>query len=161
MPPTIFISYRVMDRYSQFDNGMAPSQNGSVFIHKHIESQYESVLDSPELLSVLHVDGVTSFDTPIFSNYSDIAGTGGNVRVVLRHVLGGQAVIDLCRITAATECSEGTAACSDGVDQDCDGLVDGDDPDCGEKTLSYGSTVPPWHVRLHVFLCFCTLLTSS
>ncbi|EFJ45818.1 hypothetical protein VOLCADRAFT_105831 [Volvox carteri f. nagariensis] len=42
---------------------------------------------------------------------------------------GGEALLELCRYTARTE-ADGMGGCFDGMDNDCDGLVDYEDEDC-------------------------------
>jgi subtilisin family serine protease len=53
--------------------------------------------------------------------------------------------------------------CTDGIDNDCDGLVDKNDPDCGGSSVSggCGTTLPPedgqWHGLPEMFLILVTL----
>lgn len=41
---------------------------------------------------------------------------------------GGSAVVSICRNTSTVETA---ATCNNGLDDDCDGLIDAADPDCG------------------------------
>lgn len=52
---------------------------------------------------------------------------------------GGAAVVSICRRSSTAETVD---TCSNGLDDDCDGLIDAADPDCG-GVLANSSPPPP------------------
>ena len=52
----------------------------------------------------------------------------------------GAAVISICRNSSRAETA---ATCSNGLDDDCDGLIDAADPDCGAQLPPSSPSLPP------------------
>ena len=74
---------------------------------------------------------------------------------------GGAAVVSICRRSGTSE-TPGT--CSNGLDDDCDGLVDADDPDCGAVLASpppHSSPPPPTEGGLQQAADTVWLIVSS
>jgi hypothetical protein len=79
--------------------------------------------------SLFHYDGAVW--TPVHAQGLEL-GTGASIAIwgVPRHLfVTGAGVSELDRARPWT-CRTHETGCGDGVDDDCDGLIDGDDPDC-------------------------------
>jgi hypothetical protein len=61
--------------------------------------------------------------------------TAGSLVVRVNSLIANAAVVAICRPQGATETS-----CGDGLDNDCDGLIDGFDPDCPRLPNEYPTT---------------------
>jgi hypothetical protein len=135
---TIFISYRVRNTtVGGYDSGVATKHHMKVLIHAYNGSQTERqfgqkslLLDwGPKFQKAVTWDptGSTwaSSFVPITKGFYNGYDVGGGVVVTVKSVLPTQAVIDVCRQFEKLESS-----CNNGQDDDCDNLIDDEDPDC-------------------------------
>ncbi|PNH10563.1 Autolysin [Tetrabaena socialis] len=125
--PRYYISYRVRNTtMGAFDSGLPAEQSRRVFIHAYNGTQDLRAPQNFHAKSVLLASGQASFTwTSPFWNASVLLGGGLVVRV--ERVNDTEAIVALCRQTMLKEAGE---ACGDGVDNDCDGKPDSEDPDC-------------------------------
>ncbi|KAG2443666.1 hypothetical protein HXX76_002015 [Chlamydomonas incerta] len=149
----LFVSYRARVSGLSYDNGLSDNYHRRVFIHEFNETAdnkaSETAGDMPSslILAVLDTkDNVTKLNKVITDdwgalpdNYTYVA-PGGKGRLVIRVVKtrATNASIQLCHATAFEETD-----CSDGIDNDCDGLQDSDDPDCEDGGVAEDSSPPP------------------
>ncbi|GIL56995.1 hypothetical protein Vafri_12260 [Volvox africanus] len=111
---TFMFSYRMSFR--NFDE-LAPGFVGGTNVHLF------SVADQADLKDSVHLELLTS-GSP---SWTDPSGT-----LIVRQVASSSlaAIVTVCRPDGATEATY--EKCTDFWDNDCDGLVDADDPDCAQ-----------------------------
>ncbi|GFR45312.1 hypothetical protein Agub_g6672, partial [Astrephomene gubernaculifera] len=123
--PNYLISFRT--RTSTFDNILPSTLNNKVFIHNFNGTTSERDWNRSMLITTLGRSGV--FTSP-FVDMGNDKFSGGGVRIrVVSITAGVSATVQICRFTVLEE--SGGDMCADGIDNDCDGLIDADDPDCG------------------------------
>lgn len=128
-----------------FDSGLREPYNRKVFVHMYnatANARPDPFQDDTAILAVLDADPLLrrnlqggGFDVSNTFTFVPPDGSlaGGKLRIMVSEVaadLSG-ATVDFCRFTQDVEGSGmDDPSCSDGVDNDCDGLQDDDDPDC-------------------------------
>lgn len=144
----LFISYRVRQPAPGFDSGLKNDMNQRVFIHSYnltIQSQprpdpsgttaYKptviAVLDlKPAKMKIMKEIPVTNFTRYWFEKISM------GIHIHIKSKTPTQAVIGICKFVSQNENTK--AQCTDGLDNDCNGLIDAGDPACwsvlGTKT---------------------------
>ncbi|GLC65989.1 hypothetical protein PLESTF_000369900 [Pleodorina starrii] len=100
-------------------------------VHEFIQTANAMSAD-PNHPSTLHMAGLIEGPGNATTYTQMITGSGG-IRIALKSRTALAATVTVCRFLNQTE-AVGSRSCSDGADNDCDGLVDLDDPDC--KPLS-------------------------
>lgn len=139
--PTIYLGYRVTGaKPSQFDSGLPAEYSMKVHVHQYnyTRSKADAWDLSTNLVGAVGSGGEYS---AVFFRASaappNLQGivpdgwpglTSGGLRVWVGKVNTTAAEVVLCRITHLKE--EGLELCFDGLDNDCDGQMDGDDPKC-------------------------------
>ncbi|GIL58793.1 hypothetical protein Vafri_13785 [Volvox africanus] len=138
----LYVSYRVRQSTpGAYDSGLQDDLNNRVWVHEYNETANAIPANyrmPPLSLAVLSDDIVRDPSTkqpspPIVSgygvlprSYSQFLPGRGGVTITLRRKTSQLAVVSVCRATSLNE----TGFCSDGIDNDCDGLVDVADTDC-------------------------------
>ncbi|KAG2437917.1 hypothetical protein HXX76_005533 [Chlamydomonas incerta] len=123
-----YFSYRIKNTTAGgYDSGLTSDFNKKVLVHAYNGIQSERVFGFKANL----LDWGPNFQSKSNTWTSpflalDSNGLGGGVRLVVQSVTDTQAVVDICRITENGR----EDSCTDGLDNDCDGKVDGEDPDC-------------------------------
>jgi hypothetical protein len=127
----IYLSYRVRNTsMGGYDSGLGSGFDKKVLVHSYNGVQSERVFGfKPNLLDSGPLFGTkanwwVSHTASTFKRLDDM-GNGGAIKVIVKSNNMMNAVIDLCRITEWNE-----ESCGDGLDNDCDGLYDVEDPDC-------------------------------
>lgn len=139
--PTLFISYRSKrPGPSGYDAGLPSGMNQRVFIHAFNGTIWERDYNRSDLLAIgteraaFTAQTGTSAGSSWSSNFvpvDPILNTGGALKVTVKLTTPDYAVVDLCHVRSLKEGSgPDDEACSDGLDNDCDGLADDSDPDC-------------------------------
>lgn len=155
----IFITYRTRQPDPGFDSGLTNDMTHKVYIHTYnitirspprpdpsftpFKPMLLAVLD-PSATSQSAIKNMGGF--PIKKQISwwfDTEHSGLNIKVVSRN--DTEAIVSLCKYTMLTETSMDD--CIDGVDNDCNGLIDADDPACFE-VLGIPAFPPPLHPPL-------------
>ncbi|PNW82272.1 hypothetical protein CHLRE_06g278164v5 [Chlamydomonas reinhardtii] len=151
----VFVSYRSVLPSTHpnylYDSGLSPDFNRRIFIHEFNETADNNPTDDsypPLIRNVLDIIPATGKPNTIgdgwgaLPNKWEYAGSQG--RLVLRVWSKSQtnATISLCFATVTTETGD---ACYNQVDDDCDGLMDDDDPDCAgvEQPQDKNDQPPP------------------
>ncbi|KXZ48422.1 hypothetical protein GPECTOR_28g830 [Gonium pectorale] len=123
--PQYFLTFRARGANSgAFDGGLAPRFRRKVLVHA-LKSLPKEPATETSLLAVLQ-EG-ESWESP-FVPFGQ-GGTGGRLHVRVTSAGAKEAAVQLCRAAVRSESVEDDS-CYDGLDNDCDGLVDEDDPDC-------------------------------
>ncbi|KAG2449876.1 hypothetical protein HYH02_005398 [Chlamydomonas schloesseri] len=123
-----FFSYRIKNNTANgYDSGLTSDFHKKVLVHNYNGIQSARVLGFKSNL----LDWGPNFQrtgnawiSPFLALDAD--GLGGGVRLEVKSTTNTQAVVDICRITENGK----EQWCSDGLDNDCDGLFDAEDPDC-------------------------------
>ncbi|KAG2449866.1 hypothetical protein HYH02_005389 [Chlamydomonas schloesseri] len=123
-----YFSYRIKNNTANgYDSGLTGDFNKKVLVHNYNGIQSERVFGFKSNL----LDSGPSFQrtgnawiSPFLA--LDANGLGGGVRLEVKSTTDTQAVVDICRITENGK----EQSCSDGLDNDCDGRFDDEDPDC-------------------------------
>ncbi|GIL99793.1 hypothetical protein Vretimale_4769, partial [Volvox reticuliferus] len=119
--PNMFVSFRT--RGPRYDNVMPANLMNKVFVHQFNGTASERDYNRTLLVATLTTNAV--YISPFLDRNND-ASVGGGVKVrVVSITAGVSATVELCRFTQRIE-----TACDDGVDNDCNGLIDSDDPNC-------------------------------
>ncbi|PNW70407.1 hypothetical protein CHLRE_17g718468v5 [Chlamydomonas reinhardtii] len=138
-----YFSYRIKNTTAGgYDSGLTTDFHKKVVVHAFNGIQSERVFGfKPSLLdwgpnfqskseAVFQNDDGTLRDVTADTWTSPFLavtnGLGGGVRLVVQSTSDTQAVVDICRITENGK----ELSCDDGIDNDCDGLQDNEDPDC-------------------------------
>ncbi|KAG2437916.1 hypothetical protein HXX76_005532 [Chlamydomonas incerta] len=123
-----YFSYRIKNTTAGgYDSGLTSDFNKKVLVHAYNGIQSERVFGFKANL----LDWGPNFQSKSNTWTSpflavDSNGLGGGVRLVVQSVTDTQAVVDICRITENGR----ENSCTDGLDNDCDGRPDSEDPDC-------------------------------
>ncbi|KAG2430064.1 hypothetical protein HXX76_010164 [Chlamydomonas incerta] len=131
--PTYFLSYRIRNMTAGgYDSGLNSSfANGKITIHEFNGEQNERDQSRTRLVEF----------GPLFRSSADLRswrsefqpvdedGLGGAIQVTIARLTSTYADIDLCRVFGESE-ADLPGGCADGVDNDCDGMPDDEDPDC-------------------------------
>ncbi|GLC59648.1 hypothetical protein PLESTB_001517900 [Pleodorina starrii] len=135
----IIVSYRV--RQQEFDSGLEDDKNRRVWIHQYnhrFNGQPARVEDTTIMIAVLSDETpLPSIQKPWWQKANRTftqmfpAAVGG-FTVTMTSKTETQATVAVCRFLNKVE-TRGDSSCSDGRDNDCDGLVDMDDTDCRES----------------------------
>ncbi|GIL97553.1 hypothetical protein Vretimale_3186 [Volvox reticuliferus] len=132
----LFVSYRVrQSNPGTYDSGLNEAFNNRVWVHEYNETANEipGNLDNPPLVLTM----LTDEKTPNIGGWGSVnrsftqllsPGLGG-INITVRSKTPQAATVSVCRFLKPTE-APGGQSCSDGLDNDCDGLVDAQDPDC-------------------------------
>ncbi|KAG2437926.1 hypothetical protein HXX76_005542 [Chlamydomonas incerta] len=126
---TYYFSYRVRNTTAGgYDSGLPSDFHKKVLVHAYNGIQSQRVFGfKPNLLDwgpSFQQNGTDTWTSPFLA--IDANGLGGGVRLVVQNVNDTQAVVDICRITENGR----EDSCTDGLDNDCDGHPDAEDPDC-------------------------------
>ncbi|GIL77139.1 hypothetical protein Vretifemale_6690, partial [Volvox reticuliferus] len=138
----LYVSYRVRQGApGSYDSGLQDDLNNRVWVHEYNETANAIPANyrmPPLSLAVLSDDIIRDPSTkqpslPVVSGYGALPRTysqfipgRGGITITLKRKTSQVAVVSVCRATSLNE----TGFCSDGIDNDCDGLVDVTDPDC-------------------------------
>ncbi|KAG2423672.1 hypothetical protein HYH02_015287 [Chlamydomonas schloesseri] len=152
----LFISYRVRQPAPGFDSGLTPEMSKKVYVHN-----YNATLRSPprpdpgdvamksSLIAVLGTQrgSVKGMDVNTAFRFDFGPLVGGRTPVNGLHIaplsLGpDSATLSVCYFAVARE-SDVEGGCGNGIDDDCDGYVDGDDTDCGGVRSPPPTKSPP------------------
>nr|BAB68382.1 gametolysin [Chlamydomonas reinhardtii]BAB68384.1 gametolysin [Chlamydomonas reinhardtii] len=122
-----YFSYRIKNTTAGgYDSGLTSDFHKKVLVHAYNGIQSERVFGFKSNL----LDWGPNFQSrsntwtsPFLAVTNDL---GGGVRLVVQSTSDTQAVVDICRITENGK----ELSCDDGIDNDCDGLQDTEDPDC-------------------------------
>jgi hypothetical protein len=130
--PTYWVGYRGdSSGYHGFDAGLPGDYANKVHVYRW-DGATETSAPSDHLASLSMADGSTTWSV------SSLV-----VRVTSIDDYASAASIAICRADGSVETS-----CSDGLDNDCDGLVDTADPDCLSDDPSAAVAVPEHHCGL-------------
>ncbi|KAL6765891.1 Gametolysin peptidase M11-domain-containing protein [Haematococcus lacustris] len=119
-PHTFWISWR--PDTAVYDTAM-PGYGNGLLIHLFDPINQRDDSDT-YLMALLQPD--TSKPQPV--SWAELQYGSGLVVRLLGVPSNGSATVSVCRPSATSE--SGAAQCGDGLDNDCDGLMDLDDPDC-------------------------------
>ncbi|GIL58773.1 hypothetical protein Vafri_13750, partial [Volvox africanus] len=130
--PVLFISFRVRQAgQGTYDSGLIDNWNNRVWIHEYNETNngFTANYRTPPMVLAMITDDpkppqISGWGTPMRSFTKWVPGVFG-VNITVRSKTPQAATVSVCRFVSQAE-----LACSDGIDNDCDGLVDSDDPDC-------------------------------
>ncbi|KAG2444129.1 hypothetical protein HYH02_009069 [Chlamydomonas schloesseri] len=151
----LYISYRVAQPLGAYDSGLPKELNARVWIHEYNETANGVSADPkkwPVLFNMLDLpvmDPKTKkVGPPIVPGwvvlpkavFPSAFGAGDSLTVWLKSKTNTSATVSLCRATDANETEE---TCYNGLDDDCDGLPDDVDPDCGGEDPNTLSPPPP------------------
>lgn len=128
----------------RYDGSPDPGQCASTFLVATLDSNiyYPASALAPSSASLSSAAASKNIMWPSASDVST-SGSGSTtkttsvalryqlaVRVVSANAQTGATRVEVCRPTSMSQLESGRAACSDGLDNDCDGLVDRADPAC-------------------------------
>ncbi|KAG2437925.1 hypothetical protein HXX76_005541 [Chlamydomonas incerta] len=124
-----YFSYRIKNTTAGgYDSGLPSDFHKKVLVHAFNGIQSERVFGfKTNLLDwgpSFQQNGTDTWTSPFLA--IDANGLGGGVRLVVQNVTDTQAIVDICRITENGR----EDSCTDGLDNDCDGKPDSEDPDC-------------------------------
>ncbi|GIL97556.1 hypothetical protein Vretimale_3192 [Volvox reticuliferus] len=130
--PALFVSFRVRQAGpGSYDSGLNNNWNNRVWVHEYNETNNGIAANyrtPPIVLAMLTDDAKPSeiggWGIPKRSFTKWVPGVFG-VNITVRSKTPQAATVSVCRFVSQVE-----LACSDGIDNDCDGWVDSDDPDC-------------------------------
>ncbi|GIL58776.1 hypothetical protein Vafri_13770 [Volvox africanus] len=152
----LFVSYRVRPSVSGgYDSGLNEAFNNRVWVHEYNETANEipGNLDTPPLVLAMLTDEKKTPDIggwgAVNHSFTQLLSPGlGGINITIRSKTLQAAAVSVCRFLKRTEAAGGQS-CSDGLDNDCDGLVDAQDPDCAvtPPPPPPTSTQPPLPVR--------------
>lgn len=101
----------------RYDGGLANAFNNKVFVHQYKGDQIERDFNMSSLITYMTVNG--TWKSP------------SGIRIDVQKILTDGALVRVCWMTATNE--TGLDLCSNGLDDDCDGLIDNADPSCQGK----------------------------
>ncbi|KAG2439543.1 hypothetical protein HXX76_004896 [Chlamydomonas incerta] len=151
----LYISYRVAQPLAGYDSGLNRDINARVWVHEYNDTANGFSADTKKPPRVLAMLDLPAYDPktkklvpapPSWPNLSSrfvlpkAFGAGDGLVIMVKSKTNVSAVVSLCRNTVTSE-SVDDGTCMDGVDNDCDGLPDDLDPDCGAEDNS--SPPPP------------------
>jgi hypothetical protein len=122
--PNLFISFRAAS--IKYDNILARDQNNKVFVHNFNGTMNERDYNRSLVLAVMNTN--TSYRTSFVGTFGS-KNTGGGINITVLSINPGKgAQVLICRFTYIEEA--GVDLCNDGIDNDCNGLIDYCDPKC-------------------------------
>ncbi|GIL77147.1 hypothetical protein Vretifemale_6559, partial [Volvox reticuliferus] len=138
----LYVSYRVRQSApGAYDSGLVDDFSSRVWIHEYNETangQAADITKPPMSLAMLTDDAVLNsnngqYNQPTVRDYGALPRTysqflpgRGGIIITVKRKNSQVAVVSVCRATSLNE----TGFCSDGIDNDCDGLLDGAEPEC-------------------------------
>lgn len=135
--PIYFISYRSKRLGARaYDSAMPSTLDRRVYVHNFNGSIWERDYNKTELValgtnlinfaSLYGTSNRSSWTSPYITPQG-FGGSlvGGAIKLTVTNTQPDFAIINLCRLTSLREND-----CENGIDDDCDGLVDDEDPDC-------------------------------
>ncbi|KAG2439960.1 hypothetical protein HXX76_004079 [Chlamydomonas incerta] len=154
----IYVSYRVAQPLGGYDSGLPKELNARVWVHEYNETANgltANLKTPPMVLNMLDLpvaDPKTKkVGPPVVPGWGPLStrltlprafGAGDSLTIMLKDKTTSAATVSLCRTTVAAE-SMDDGTCNDGLDNDCDGVADGDDPDCGGAGDAKSPPPPP------------------
>ncbi|GIL96737.1 hypothetical protein Vretimale_2544 [Volvox reticuliferus] len=128
LAPVYYISLRIQE--PPFES-LSPSVT-RVYVYTSQATQAVNSYTRSTLQAVLNVDNEFRAAMPY------------GIVVRVNSLSSSNSSINICRANGESEAQGGSNSCFDGRDNDCDGLVDEEDPDCsGDGTQSVASPPPP------------------
>ncbi|GIL97554.1 hypothetical protein Vretimale_3190 [Volvox reticuliferus] len=130
----LFVSYRVSsEEAGGYDSGLYQGWNSRVWIHEFdSRANGQPAVKPSVLLRVL----ANEKRYPIIpgwgvlgNNFTIALPNGGGVTIFFKSKTSSSAKVSVCRSLTQNEAAS-KSTCSDGLDNDCDGRVDAEDPDC-------------------------------
>ncbi|GFR48890.1 hypothetical protein Agub_g10834 [Astrephomene gubernaculifera] len=146
----VYLSYRVRQpQVGVDDSGLRDDLNKRVWIHQY-EDTYNglSAERSPLLIAVLSDEPDQTYDSwgVLRRNASLLNATApggpGGLLVELVNKTDAAATVRLCVFSDKAE-NKVAGGCFNGIDDDCDGLADADDPDCANSVQPVTRQSPP------------------
>ncbi|KAG2436829.1 hypothetical protein HXX76_006351 [Chlamydomonas incerta] len=152
----LYVSFRVAQPLGGYDSGLPKELNSRVWIHEYNETANGWSADIHKPTVLLNMLDLPAMDPktrkvgpPVVPGWGTILtkavfpsafGRGDSLTVWLKAKTNTSATVGLCR---ATDTAETPDTCYDGIDNDCDGLADDLDPDCGGEDPTALSPPPP------------------
>jgi len=122
--PNLFVSFRSASL--TYDNILARDQNNKVFVHNFNGTMSERDYNRSMVLAVMGTN--SSYRTKFVGTFGE-KNTGGGVNISVVSITPGKgAEVSICRFMYVEETGD---MCADGLDNDCNGLIDYCDPSCG------------------------------
>ncbi|GIL58775.1 hypothetical protein Vafri_13772 [Volvox africanus] len=139
----LFVSYRVSSQEAGgYDSGLYQGWNNRVWIHEFDSRANGQPAGKPSVLLKVLANERRSPDVPgwgmLGNNFTTVLPNGGGVTIFFKSRTSSSAKVSVCRSVTQNE-GASKATCSDGLDNDCDGRVDSEDPDCA----SFITRTPP------------------
>ncbi|KAG2500280.1 hypothetical protein HYH03_001858 [Edaphochlamys debaryana] len=155
-----FVSYRAKQPGKEYDNGLNADYDQRVYVHFWDETQdavSSELGNPPQLWQVLDVPvngraPVMSAGTesryrfgalPNVFEYRDPRDPRARTIVRIKSKTLDKAEVSVCYTALTRESDGGDEACTDGKDNDCDGLADDEDPDCPDSAAVQRRSPPP------------------
>ncbi|KAG2454724.1 hypothetical protein HYH02_000561 [Chlamydomonas schloesseri] len=152
----IYVSYRVAQPLGGFDSGLPKELNARVWVHEYNETATGLTANLKTPPMVLNMLDLPQLDPktkkvapPVVPGWNMLSnrlvlprafGAGDSLTIWLRSKTNTSAAVSLCRTTASQETPD---TCYDSIDNDCDGLTDAEDPDCGGDGEAKSPPPPP------------------
>ncbi|GLI70447.1 hypothetical protein VaNZ11_015360 [Volvox africanus] len=128
--PNMFVSFRT--RGPLYDNVMPTNLMDQVFVHQFNGTASERDYNRTLLVATLVTNGV--YTSPFVDRYPDTTSGGGVKIRVVSITPGVSATVQLCHFTQLNE-----TTCNDGIDNDCDGIIDNCVPPASVSPVVYSS----------------------
>ncbi|GIL41982.1 hypothetical protein Vafri_48 [Volvox africanus] len=128
--PNMFISFRT--RGLLYDDVMPTNLMDQVFVHQFNGTATERDYNRTLLVATLVTNGV--YTSPFVDTYPNTSAGGGVKIRVVSITPGVSATVQLCHFTQLKETN-----CKDGIDNDCDGIIDNCAPPASLAPAGYSS----------------------